>query len=190
MIFIRASQLTNYLSLKLILNELIPELSGSIKFTALALPNPHIAGFVDEINEGDLKSIGQEANNLHSILPNGVNVNLGKIISANSIYVATYERGVGITYSCGTGMFATTVSAVINGFVNKAEWITLFNKGGYTKCLVNDDLSGRMIGNASYIYEADIDFDFDSNDLFNAVKGKTYIEEADAYHNLLAEVNS
>jgi len=173
-----------------LINELIPELSDSIKFTALALPNPHIAGFVDEINEGDLKVIGQKANSLHSVLPNGVNVNLGKIISRNSIYVATYERGVGITYSCGTGMFATTVSAVLNGFVNKGEWITLFNKGGYTKCLVNNDLSGKMIGNASYIYEADIDFDFDSNGLFTAVKGKTYLEEADAYHNLLAEVNS
>lgn len=172
-----------------LVNELIPELSPEIKFTALALPNPHIAGFVDEINEDKLKVIGEKANNLHSVLPNGVNVNLGKIISDTSIYVATYERGVGITYSCGTGMFATTVSAVINGLVKKGEWITLFNKGGYTKCLVNDDFSGRMIGNASYIYEADIDFDFENNKLFNAVNGKKYAEEIDAYSDLLLHVN-
>jgi diaminopimelate epimerase len=172
-----------------LINELIPELSADIKFTALALPNPHIAGFVDEIYEDKLKAIGEKANSLHSILPNGVNVNLGKIISGNSIYVATYERGVGITYSCGTGMFATTVSAVINGLVNKGEWITLFNKGGYTKCLVNNDLSGRMIGNASYIYEADIDFDFENNKLHTAVNGKKYVEEVNAYSNLLLHVN-
>ena len=172
-----------------LINELIPKLSDRIKFTALALPNPHIAGFVDEIDEDDLKKIGQKANNLHSILPNGVNVNLGKIISETSIYVATYERGVGITYSCGTGMFSTAVSATINNLVAKGEWITLFNKGGYTKCLVNADLSGKMIGNASYIYEADIDFDFDSNKLFSAVKGKTYVQENEAYHSLLTQVN-
>ena len=172
-----------------LINELIPELSTEIKFTALALPNPHIAGFVDEINEDKLKAIGEKANNLHKVLPNGVNVNLGKIISDTSIYVATYERGVGITYSCGTGMFATTVSAVINGLVKKGEWITLFNKGGYTKCMVNDDFSGRMIGNASYIYEADIDFDFENNKLNNAVNGKKYEEEIDAYSNLLLHVN-
>jgi diaminopimelate epimerase len=172
-----------------LINELIPELSTEIKFTALAMPNPHIAGFVNEINEDSLKAIGEKANNLQSVLPNGVNVNLGKIISATSIYVATYERGVGITYSCGTGMFATTVSAVINGLVNKGEWITLFNKGGYTKCLVNDDFSGRMIGNASYIYETDIDFDFEHNKLFIAVNGKKYAEEVNAYSNLLLHVN-
>lgn len=172
-----------------LINKLIPQLSTEIKFTALALPNPHIVGFVDEINEDRLKAIGEKANNLHSVLPNGVNVNLGKIISANSIYVATYERGVGITYSCGTGMFATTVSAVVNGLVNKGEWITLFNKGGYTKCLVNDDLSGRMIGNASYIYETDIDFDFENNKLNTTVNGKKYADEINAYSNLLLHVN-
>jgi len=173
-----------------LVNELIPELSANIKFTAMALPNPHIVGFLDEIKEEDLKAIGKKANNLPHVLPNGVNVNWGKIISDNSIYVATYERGVGITYSCGTGMFATTVSAMINGLVNKGEWITLFNKGGYTKCLVNNDLSGKMIGNASYLYEADIDFDFDTNRLYNAVKGKNYTDEVCAYDNLLLAVNN
>jgi diaminopimelate epimerase len=172
-----------------LINELIPELSSDIKFTALAMPNPHIVGFVDDIDEDGLKVIGKKANNLRSVLPHGVNVNLGKVISETSIYVATYERGVGITYSCGTGMFSTTVSATLNDLVTKGEWITLFNKGGYTKCLVNADLSGRMIGNASYIYEAAIDFDFDNNLLLGAVKGKTYVQEADAYHNLLAHVN-
>lgn len=172
-----------------LINTLIPELSTNIKFTALAMPNPHIAGFVDEIDENGLKAIGEKANNLRSIFPNGINVNLGKVINGDSIYVATYERGVGITYSCGTGMFATTVSAVINGLVNKGEWITLFNKGGYTKCLVNDDLSGRMIGNASYIYEAEIDFDFENNKLYTAVDGKKYANEVNAYSNLLLHVN-
>ena len=172
-----------------LINELIPGLSSEIKFTALALPNPHIVGFVPDIDESALKVIGEKANKLRSLLPHGVNVNLGKIISETSIYVATYERGVGITYSCGTGMFSTTVSAMLNKLVAKGEWITLFNKGGYTKCFVNADLSGRMIGNASYIYEAEIDFDFKNNRLLGAVKGKTYPQEADAYQSLLAHLN-
>lgn len=186
----RASSVPININGEQLINELIPDLSAYIKFTALAMPNPHIVGFVDEINEEDLKAIGLKANNLQSVLPNGVNVNLGKVISGNSIYVATYERGVGITYSCGTGMFSTTVSAVVNGLVNKGEWITLFNKGGYTKCLVNEDLSGRMIGDATYIYEADIDFHFDGNDLLNPVKGKIFESENEAYQNLLARVNA
>jgi diaminopimelate epimerase len=172
-----------------LINGLIPELSSTLKFTAIALPNPHVVAFVDDINEKELRALGQKANLSPQILPHGVNVNFGKIISDNSIYVATYERGVGITYSCGTGMFATTISAATAGHVKKGEWVTLFNKGGYTKCLVNDDLSGRMIGNASYIYDADIDFDFKNNIIISSVSGKSYVAEADAYDKLLAHVN-
>ena len=86
-------------------------------------------------------------------------------------------------------MFATTLSAVNAGHVKKGEWITLFNKGGYTKCLVNDDLSGRMIGNASYIYTADIDFDFENNSIISLVNGNDYDLETSAYEKLLAHVN-
>ena len=172
-----------------LISGLIPELSSELKFTAIALPNPHIVALVADINVDELRALGQKANSSPQILPHGVNVNFGKIISNNSIYVATYERGVGITYSCGTGMFATTISAATAGFVKKGEWVTLFNKGGYTKCLVNEDLSGRMIGNASYIYDADIDFAFENNTIISSNKGKSYIKEADAYDKLLAHVN-
>jgi len=172
-----------------LIDGLIPELSSTIKFTALSLPNPHIVAFVDEIVEEDLRVLGQKANASPQILPHGVNVNFGKIISNNSIYVATYERGVGLTYSCGTGMFATTLSAVNAGHVKKGAWITLFNKGGYTKCLVNDDLSGRMIGNASYIYTADIDFNFENNTIISSVNGADYDQETGAYEKLLSHVN-
>jgi len=168
---------------------LIPELSSTIKFTALSLPNPHIVAFVEEIVEEELRALGKKANSSPQILPHGVNVNFGKIISNNSIYVATYERGVGLTYSCGTGMFATTLSAVNAGHVQKGEWVTLFNKGGYTKCLVNDDLSGRMIGNASYIYSADINFDFENNTIISVTRGEDFEPETEAYNSLLTHVN-
>jgi len=169
---------------------LIPELSSTIKFTALSLPNPHIVAFVDEIVEEELRTLGQKANSLPQILPHGVNVNFGKIISNNSIYVATYERGVGLTYSCGTGMFATTLSAVNAGHVKMGEWITLFNKGGYTKCMVNNNLSGRMIGNASYIYSADINFDFENNTIISVTRGDGFELETDAYNSLLTHVST
>ncbi|WP_461449044.1 diaminopimelate epimerase [Mucilaginibacter sp.] len=172
-----------------LISGLIPGLSSTLKFTAIALPNPHIVAFVDDISEDGLRELGRKANSTPQIFPHGVNVNFGKIISDNSIYVSTYERGVGITYSCGTGMFATTISAAKTGHVKKDEWVTLFNKGGYTKCLVNDDLSGRMIGNASYVYDADITFDFENNTIISLISGKSYAVECEAYERLLAHVN-
>jgi hypothetical protein len=78
---------------------------------------------------------------------------------------------------------------VNGGYVKQGEWITLFNKGGYTKCLVNDDLSGRMIGNASYIYATDINFDFENNNIISSVNNGDYSDETGAYKKLLAQVN-
>ena len=170
-------------------NELIPALSTDLNFTAISLPNPHIVSFVDRIDETELGKIGFKANHLPAVLPNGVNVNLGKVLDKKSIYVATYERGVGITYSCGTGMFATALSAVSNGLAPASEWITLFNKGGYTKCFINEDFSGKMIGNASYIYESEIDFDFDNTNHIITKPGNDFAQETASYNNLLNHVS-
>lgn len=168
-------------------NGLIPSLSDTLKFTAISLPNPHIVAYVDHIDENALKVLGLRANSSPDILPNGVNVNLGKVLDKSTVYVATYERGVGITYSCGTGMFATAITAVNNGYAGFGEWITLFNKGGYTKCMINQDFSGKMIGNASYIYDAEIDFDFDTAGV-TRISGGDYDGEVNAYGKLLAYI--
>jgi hypothetical protein len=55
--------------------------------------------------------------------------------------------------------------------------------------LVNNDLSGRMIGNASYIYSADINFDFENNNIISSTNNRDYNHETGAYEKLLAHVN-
>ena len=170
-----------------LINTVIPALDLDIRFTGLSLPNPHLVSFVDNIEESQLVTVGTVANDSKEILPSGTNINFGKVIDEDTIYVATFERGVGITFSCGTGMFATAVSAVKNGLAEPNKWITLLNKGGYTKCFINDDFSGKMIGNASYLYESDIDFDFKNLEIITHQSGKTYSEEIEAYDKLVAE---
>lgn len=52
----------------------------------------------------------------NSLFPEGVNVNFCEIIDENHLKVITYERGVGITKSCGTGSSAV---AVVSSMINK-----------------------------------------------------------------------
>jgi len=172
-----------------VIDAVIPALDPQLRFTGLSLPNPHLVSFVDHMEESQLIAVGTLANTSKAVLPNGTNINFGKVIDTDTIYVATFERGVGITFSCGTGMFATAVSAVKNGLVAADKWVTLLNKGGYTKCFINSDFSGKMIGNASYLYDANIDFDFKNLEIVTHESGKTYTEEIEAYDKLVEEAN-
>lgn len=69
----------------------------------------HAIVFVDDIN-----SISDEtAHTLctHEFFPHHINVNFVKIVDEKILMVKTYERGVGWTYSCGTGSVASGVAA-------------------------------------------------------------------------------
>jgi diaminopimelate epimerase len=47
----------------------------------------------------------------HEFFPHHINVNFVKIVDSHQLIVKTYERGVGWTYSCGTGSVASAVAA-------------------------------------------------------------------------------
>ncbi len=47
----------------------------------------------------------------HEFFPHHINVNFVKIVNSHQLMVRTYERGVGWTYSCGTGSVASGVAA-------------------------------------------------------------------------------
>jgi diaminopimelate epimerase len=98
---------------------------------------------------------------LKSIFPNGVNVNFVKILDENSIYVKTYERGVGLTKSCGTGMTASSIVTCLKDEKRYNSEINVYNDGGMIKCVVEksseEEYKVRFIGSASLIYKTSID---------------------------------
>lgn len=131
----------------------VEKLSDTLLFSAISITNPHLVAIVDEISEGQLQEVGYKANNTPEILPKGVNVNFVKVIDGQNIYVKTYERGVGLTKACGTGMTASVISAVINGKCAMNEEINIFNDGGMIKCTVCNNDKGyfvKFVGNATY----------------------------------------
>lgn len=141
-------------------NRNIPALDTSYLFSVVSMPNPHIVSIVEQINMNDLIEIGNKSNNDKDIFVSGANVSFVQILSSESIFVHTFERGVGLTNACGTAMFASVVVATKNGLLTPGAWIKVKNAGGFILIKLNADYSGFMTGNATYLYSAHLTFDF------------------------------
>lgn len=139
-----------------ILNEVIDEFSPTIQFTALSVPNPHLIGIVSDYyikHQSHQFLLAQFLNNENEFCPDGVNVSYVFPMTEDSIYVRTYERGVGFTNACGTAMTASALVAKQNGIV-KTDLITVYNPGGFVRCEVKQcdkDYDLLLIGNATVI---------------------------------------
>lgn len=167
-----------------LINQKLPEISEKYSFTGLAMPNPHIIAHVDTIDENELITIGEKANSNKSIFPHGVNVSFVRYLTDNKIYVATFERGVGITFSCGTAMCASVVSSIVNGHLDFSKPVQVLNKGGFIFVEVNEDLSCKMTGNSSYVFKGILS-EQSRPDNFELILGDTFSKEVKDYQNLV-----
>lgn len=172
--------------------EKIEQLSGSLEFTAVSITNPHIISVVEHIDEDLLVSIGKRANSAEYIFPKGVNVSFVSILNKNSIYVKTYERGVGLTKSCGTGMTASCAAVCLKFQDMINSEINVYNDGGMIKCIVNRNSLGnyevRFTGNATFVYSAEIDYMPDEPGFYNQFEKETFTQEIELYDNFIKHI--
>lgn len=162
----------------------IPHFQEAYKFTAIAMPNPHIVAIVENIDTEALVIIGTEANKRKDVFPEGVNVSFVQKKGKKHLFVATYERGVGLTNACGTAMIASTITMQLADEIPKVEWIKVQNKGGFIKVRIAEDWSTQMIGNANYVFKTNlIALDLDNNK-FETDQKIYFNEEIAAYKTL------
>ena len=91
--------------------------------------SPHYVAFMKNIDTVEVNKEGKLIRNMPEFFPDGVNVNFVEL-SQDQIYVRTYERGVEAeTLSCGTGVTASAIAAVISGHFDREKLISK-NKGG------------------------------------------------------------
>lgn len=143
-----------------LVDQQIAELDSDLKFTAVAVPNPHLIAFVDDetLKSDQLGALGRYLNNgTNPIFPDGVNVSFVNIIDQNKIFVRTFERGVGYTNACGTAMSASSLVSVLlhSNQVANNTIISVLNPGGMVKTKVHHQVSGEswvdLIGNATFV---------------------------------------
>src|SRR5436190_431886 len=73
----------------------VPPLATRRRFTAVAMPNPHLIAFVDAVDDDELSAIGRECEAAPDWLPNRANVSFVELRPAG-LFVRTFERGVGL----------------------------------------------------------------------------------------------
>ena len=103
---------------------------------------------IDEL----LEQLGERVKTLKNIFPNGVNISLVEHRGTNHIFVTTFERGAGITPSCGTAMTSSATTAALLGLCSYDSEITVENRGGAVRCICSrkEGLKTTLIGNASF----------------------------------------
>jgi diaminopimelate epimerase len=118
---------------------------------------PHTVLFVDDADEAMVASLGREIRHHEHFAPAGTNVNFVQLIESGHICVRTYERGVGETLACGTGVTAgAMIAARMHDYVAPIKVDVL---GGDTlEVSFDEDLNNvRLTGPAEFVYEGVIE---------------------------------
>ena len=170
------------------LDQPIEALHPTLRFSYLNLGNPHLVAITEEIDLRLLKELGERIKSLPEWFPRGINLSFVTLEARDRLFVTTYERGVGLTHSCGTAMTASTTAAVLLGHCDADRPIEVRNRGGMVRCQCHQApgaLSTRLTGNATY--EAKGLLSWDGTELRHHEE-EHYNEEVEQYNQFLSAI--
>jgi len=132
-------------------------------FTAVAVPNPHVIAVVAEYSEPDLIELGKRADEAFA---EGANVSfllpLESAGDAPEVFVRTFERGAGLTPSCGSGVVASRAAWSRVSGLDPERRVVVRNAGGVAAATirVRDGAWYPVLeGNATVAYRAEVNRD-------------------------------
>ena len=145
-----------------------PELPAPFAgFTAVAVPNPHVIAIVGEYSEPDLIDLGKRAD---EVFADGANVSFLQPLAdpegpapegaVAEVFVRTFERGAGLTPSCGSGVVASRAAYSQVTGLDPAQRLVVRNAGGVAAASIqvrDGDWYPVLEGNATVVYRAAVD---------------------------------
>jgi diaminopimelate epimerase len=173
-----------------VIDAVIPGLPSARRFTAVAMPNPHLVAFVDKVDEAELVALGEWCEAGPALIPGRANVSFVEL-RGGDLYVRTFERGVGLTDSCGSAMASSVYAAGLTGRVAFGTAMRVYNKGGLVLGQASAPADGgevRLSGNASFLYDATIEVDPAAGRAGAPVVHARREDEAAAWDALLADL--
>ncbi len=156
-------------------------------FTAVAMPNPHLVTFVDAVDEAELVRVGEACESAPDWLSNRANVSFVEVRGAD-LFVRTFERGVGLTDSCGSAMAASTYAACLTGRIAYDTPTTVFNKGGLVRAEASEAAMVTLSGNATFEWTGTIEVDLDTATASDLAVTRRHDDEIAAWAGLLATI--
>ena len=165
----------------------IAGLPTSRAFTAVAMPNPHLVTFVDAIDEAELVRVGEACEAAPDWLPNRANVSF-VALRGRDLFVRTFERGVGLTDSCGSAMAASTYAACLTGRIAYDTQTTVLNKGGLVRAQASAAAMVTLSGNATFEWSGSVEVDLTTATASDVVVTRRYEDERAAWSKLVANL--
>jgi diaminopimelate epimerase len=126
-------------------------------FTAVRVPNPHVISLVEEYREPDLIELGKRADD---VFAEGANVSFLRPIQDGEVFVRTFERGAGLTPSCGSGVVASRAAYSRMTGLSPADRLVVRNAGGVAAAWIgvrDGAWYPALEGNATVVYRAGVD---------------------------------
>ena len=127
-------------------------------FTAVAVPNPHVIAMVERYSEPDLIELGKRADEVFAA---GANVSFLQSLADGDtpeVFVRTFERGAGLTPSCGSGVVASRAAYSRVTGLDPERRVVVRNAGGVAAASVQvrDGAWYPVLeGNATVVYRAE-----------------------------------
>ena len=138
----------------------LPGLDPALEFTAVTTGNPHLVAVIDKYVESDLIAMGERVAASPDVFPAGANLSVLLPLEPAEVFVRTFERGAGLTASCGSGMAASRAVYSRTGRIDPERRVVVRNAGGpaTVSLLVRQDQWHPVLeGNATFVYRAEID---------------------------------
>jgi diaminopimelate epimerase len=116
-----------------------------------------VISVVGAYSEPDLIELGKRADEVFTA---GANVSFLQSLDDAEIFVRTFERGAGLTPSCGSGVVASRAAYSKLTSLDPAQRLVVRNAGGVAAASIQvrgDAWYPVLEGNATVVYRADVD---------------------------------
>lgn len=117
---------------------------------ALSIGNPHVVFFVDDLDAVDIEGLAPDIQKL-PLFPNEVNVGVAQMLSADSMRLAVYERGAGLTTACGSGACVAVHAALARGLTDERK-MTVQMPAGPVGIEITADDTAIMTGPVEFCF--------------------------------------
>lgn len=121
--------------------------SGAV---AVSMGNPHAVFFVETVDAVPLEQLGPRFER-DALFPKRANIEFAEVVSRQILKVRVWERGVGMTFACGSAACAVAVAAIRRGLSERR--VTVQMDGGELQIeWKEEDGAVYMTGPCTYVF--------------------------------------
>lgn len=126
---------------------------------AVSMGNPHAVFFVEDADAVPLDEIGPVLER-DPVFPERANIGIAQMLGENRLRLRVWERGAGLTPSCGSGACAAVVAASRRGLLARGAMVEVVQNGGSLFVCLGEDGHVLLAGPAVHSFSGEISCDW------------------------------